>query len=291
MATAIRRHTDGHAPWSPLATACGELEEVVLRFADLVRSAPDPAAPAVGTWTVADVAAHVSHVCAAELMAARTLGPSPRESLPEGDDFAEAAASFNAWNLAGDPERDLGAVADRIEERAAEFVAYMRSADADAKASWLCGVVLPAPALAAHLVFEFLVHGFDIASAGRRRWPIKHSAAVLASCFFPRLMKAANPTFRAALVDHQKAAGVNATFDVKIRGGDRTFFVFQDGVLNLEDPSDRPVDCHISADPAAFMLVGFGRMRVSKPALMGRMVAWGRRPLLAFKLPSLLRTP
>jgi hypothetical protein len=46
-----------------------------------------------------------------------------------------------------------------------------------------------------------------------------------------------------------------------------------------------------AADPWSFLLVLYGRSGPLKPALTGRILAWGRRPWLAFTLPTLFRKP
>jgi hypothetical protein len=66
---------------------------------------------------------------------------------------------------------------------------------------------------------------------------------------------------------------------------------FDDGDLTVEpEPSGR-VDCHLSADPVAFMLVGWGRIGQGPAILKGQLLAWGRKPWLGLKLRSLLRNP
>ena len=50
-------------------------------------------------------------------------------------------------------------------------------------------------------------------------------------------------------------------------------------------------DCYLSADPWALLLVLYGRSGPLKPALSGRILAWGHRPWLAFTLPTLFRKP
>ena len=49
-----------------LAQARAALREVVPRLVTLVRSAPNPNSASVGTWTVGEVAAHLSHVFRAD---------------------------------------------------------------------------------------------------------------------------------------------------------------------------------------------------------------------------------
>src|SRR5687768_1530691 len=82
------------------------LLDVTPRFLELLRSAQRPDAIAVGEWSVGEVAAHMSHVSAGDLMVAKTLGDPIDESFRPTADIIAAAASFNAATLEGDGERD-----------------------------------------------------------------------------------------------------------------------------------------------------------------------------------------
>ena len=53
---------------------------------------------------------------------------------------------------------------------------------------------------------------------------------------------------------------LNAGFGVEIRGGAAFTVRFTDGVYGVEAPGSLPIDATISADPAAFLLVGSGRL-------------------------------
>ena len=66
---------------------------------------------------------------------------------------------------------------------------------------------------------------------------------------------------------------------------------FDDGTLHVSTDYAESVDCHLSADPTAFLLVMYGRQGPLRPALTGKVVAWGRKPWLAFRIPSLLQRP
>ena len=50
-------------------------------------------------------------------------------------------------------------------------------------------------------------------------------------------------------------------------------------------------DCVISADPVAFLLLGFGRVSQLSPLLRGQLRPGGRKPWLAMKFGSLLYSP
>ena len=94
-----------------------------------------------------------------------------------------------------------------------------------------------------------------------------------------------------ALVNGAKAAGVRATYDVRIRGGDSFHFIFDDGALEIVEPSSRSVDCHISADPVAFLMVFWKRQSQWTAIAKGQLMAWGRKPWLGPRLRPLLRNP
>ena len=51
------------------------------------------------------------------------------------------------------------------------------------------------------------------------------------------------------------------------------------------------MDCHISADPVAFLIVAYGRGSQWPPVLGGKITAWGRKPWRAFGLTRLLMNP
>ena len=94
-------------------------------------------------------------------------------------------------------------------------------------------------------------------------------------------------------VNADKAANLQATYQVHLRGGGRINWIFDNGSLTLEEPSTRPVDCHISADPAAFFMVFWERQshRASGTPLP-RVNCWrGAASLLGLKFRSLIRNP
>lgn len=90
-----------------------------------------------------------------------------------------------------------------------------------------------------------------------RPWPIKpaHAAMVLGRFIVP-VVQALDPR---AIVNAEQAADLRVTDDLRIREGDRFHFVFNDGMLRIEGPSSRKVDCHISADPIAMLMVLWNR--------------------------------
>ena len=273
--------THGGAP-DTLAQARAAVREVVPRIVTLLRSAPDPNSPSVGTWTVGDVAAHLSHVFRADTDA--IAGRPVPEAIVTKAGIAESTARI----LAEDNERDPAVLADRISTLASEFddaASHSRSATLD----WLQGIRLPPSAVACHLLNECLIHGHDIAKATRRSWSIQRDHALLAiEAFVLPLIAALPPT---AFMNQQQASSFRARIELRLRGGRRTVMVFDRGSLTLETGPTRDVDAHISADPPTFMLVFIGRQGIWKPLLEGKIAAWGPRPWKLLRMLTVTSPP
>lgn len=271
----------GGAP-DTMAQVRAALRDVVLSLVALVRSAPDPDAPSVGTWTVGDVAAHLSHSFRADTDA--IAGRPVPEAMVTKAGIAEATAKL----LAEDGERDPAALADRIGTLAKEFddvASQTRAATVD----WLQGTRLPPSMLACHLLEECLVHGHDIATATGRPWSIqRHHALLAVEGWVLPLVATLPPT---AFINQEKAGSFRGRFDLRLRGGGRTVMDFDRGSLTLDAAGARDVDAHISADPAALMLVFIRRQGIWKPLLEGKLAAWGRRPWKLSRMLTVLSPP
>jgi hypothetical protein len=78
----------------------------------------------------------------------------------------------------------------------------------------------------------------------------------------------------------ERAAG---TYHLRLRGGDDWTIRVGDGGAVIERQRPGSADLHISAEPVAYLLVGFQRMSLWRAVLSGRMVAWGRKPWLGLQ--------
>jgi SCP-2 sterol transfer family len=275
------------------------LRQEVQRVTALLRSIENPSVPAVGTWNLGEVAVQLSQAwLLVTCLAQQDLAPF-HTVIPRDAGVAAGAVVKDMWDwgnvtssgLASDAERNLTVLADRIDELAEKY--FSRCAgqkDFDAPRQWIIeGAMFDQATLTYHALNETVVHGYDIARAAGRRWRIEptHAAMVLARFIVP-VLRAADPR---VFVNGAKAAGLRATYDVRIRGGETFHFVFDDGALTVEDPSPRKIDCHISADPVAFLLVVWARQSQWSAIARGKLMAWGRKPWLGFQLRSLIRNP
>jgi hypothetical protein len=191
--------------------------------------------------------------------------------------------------VAGESERDLGAIATRIDASVAALLGVLRDTPDNPSRQWVVdGVDFPLSTIACHALNELVVHGGDLARADDAPWPVErhHASLVLRGFMFPVL----NALGR-AMVDVEHAAGITVTYHVVLRGGGATYLRFDDGDLSLSDAAPGPVDCHLSVDPAAFLAVAWARTTQWPPILKGQLFAYGRKPWLGLKLRSLLRNP
>lgn len=259
------------------------LVEVVPRLTSLVRGIRRPDAPAVGVWSVADVAVHCAHVWEALPALAAGGTESPIANL---DDLAPLTQSM----VAADADRDPASLATRIERGAETFLELLDRAEPDAQQCWLIAGITASPStFACHVLNESLVHGHDIAHAEGVPWPIadEHAALALLGFLFPMLARI-DP---AAVLDSNQAKGLHATWDIRLRGEGRAVIAIDDGRVRVLDRPDGKVDCRITVDAAPFFLLTWNRAGQWRSVLRGRLIAWGRRPWMAGRLRTVVRNP
>lgn len=253
------------------------------RFSALVRSARKPDAPALGAWDVTEVAQHVSH--ALDVVTAMSQG---------GGNLLEDIwdmPNFTRVMVAGEGHRPLAEIADRIDASLEKFLAAMQAAEAagdDGGRTWVVtGTELPMSSLTCHVLNELTVHGRDIAKAEGVPWPIEraHARMILEGFVFPSL----NALGGAMLTE--KSAQKRARYDIRLRGGGRVWLRFDGGAFAVETSPGGPVDCHLSVDPEAFLLVAWNRISQWPAIGQGKLLAWGRKPWLGLQLRAWLRNP
>ena len=87
-----------------------------------------------------------------------------------------------------------------------------------------------------------------------------------------------------------RAKGVRLSFELRMRGGPSYRMAVEDGAAVVSSAGER-ADCVISADPVAFLLLGYGRIPRWAPVIRGQLRPGGRKPWLATKFGTLLYSP
>ena len=257
------------------ARARDTLAALTERAAGLIRSIADPDRPAAhSAWSVGEVAAHL--VVGARAWSACIGGPgSPITDL---DGFAELNDRLLRWFAERDPVR----LADLLVEAEREFLRRSADLPGDAAVPWHGGHAVPLSVATAIAVEELLMHGYDIAVALKRPWPLEPEVA--------RLVLAGTATVMPWFVE-PAARGVCARYAIHVGGGPHFVCRFDGGTLTVTATPAGPVDCHIAADPVTFLLVAYRRVPQWRPILRGKLRAWGRRPWLALRFTRLVGPP
>lgn len=273
------------------------LEAEVKRVVAMLATVRNPSAPALGEWSVADVAVHLSQAWLAvpglakdDLSEVHALLPHTRESGRSLIPDLWSLGDVTKDGVRAEPERDMAALAHRIEQRARAYLDAHGNGPAGGTRPWLVdGTEVEPITLTCHLLNETMMHGWDIATADGRKWEIPGAAAALVfDGFLVPVIQALGPR---DMVNQETAAGLKATFEMRVKGGGRHVFAFDDGALSLEAPSTRPVDCIIDADPAALLLVVWGREDQAKAIGQRKLVPSGPQAHLGTRLRSLMRNP
>ncbi len=263
------------------AAARAAVAEAAPRLTAMLRSLERSDAPALGDWDVGQVAAHISH--GMDTITAMSNG---------GGNILEeisGLATLTKVMVEGEGRRPPAELADRIDASVAAFLAAMEAAGDDGSVAWFTqGSDLPLSALTCHMLNELTVHGYDIARGAGRPWPIDrdHASLIVMGFVLPALH-----TLGRSMVVQEKAANVRARLEVRLRGDGRAWLRFHDGDFSVEGTPEGPVDCRLSVDPAAFVLVAWGRINQWQAIPRGQLLAWGRKPWLGLQLRAWLRNP
>ena len=260
------------------------LRDAVARSAELWRHIDKPDAPAPGLmWTAAETAAHVVGDLRdyTQALTRHANGYMTHANRPTESPSA-LSAKVNARHLEEVPERNLHRLAGLLEADADAYLNAAVTADAGVSIATPNGLEIDPSTMATLLLGEQLIHGLDIARTAKIPWTI---AAADASLVIPGVLSVAPQYLRP-----QRAAGVHISFELRMRGGASYRLAVDDGTAVVTAAGEK-ADCVITADPVAFLLLGYGRISQLSPVLRGQLRPGGRKPWLAMKFGTLLSSP
>jgi hypothetical protein len=130
---------------------------------------------------------------------------------------------------------------------------------------------------------EHLLHGFDIATAAAHPWPIDPNQAML-------VLHGYGPPY-SLIVNRRTTLGLTVSYRIELHGSEPFTVRFTNGTYNLEPSDTGPVDCTISADPVAFLLVGAGRLTQEAAIALNLLSSGGGRPELGLGFNQLFIYP
>ncbi len=264
------------------------LADAARRTAELIGSLDQDLPIAGSEWTVGDTAAHL-------LIALRGFTHSAigdyrewyewEDRLPKAPTPVRVAA-LNRAMLAAEPRHDASATGAAIAEAADAFIAATAALPPQqaVPTPWYGdNQTLKVAEATCLLLGEQVVHGYDIARAVGRKWPISKQDALL--------IFEAGRQMMPKIADPATIANVSATYDLRL--GRTTRFVVQvaDGAVTVEPASGQRVDCHVLAEPVALLLLAYGRTNQWHAIGRLKMITWGTKPWLAFRFASFFSKP
>jgi uncharacterized protein (TIGR03083 family) len=260
-----------------LEEARGAVADVGGRVVELLRGATDGAAPVSDRWTVRDAAAHL--VGGTALYRELALGaPSPVPVLTP-----DALAHFNDERIADVAASGPALLGEHLAHEVAGFVAATDGRPGGQPVCWHGRIPVDLAQLTCVLLGEYVVHGYDLATALDAPWPVDPGHAALVLHGYGPL--------QAHSTDPVTAAGHTAAYGIDLGGDARSTVRFTDGAVTVTPGAPGPVDCEIGSDPVTFLLVGTGRLSQWAAVALGLLRAGGPRPELATGFGRLFRFP
>jgi uncharacterized protein (TIGR03083 family) len=227
-------------------------------------------------WTAGDLALHLAQ--GVEVAGGLQQGkPSPYTDMLR-------IGEVNARFLAEDAERDLDSLARRFVTGFRAMEKRFLEMPDDFVVPFHAGQSFNPPQAMVMMSSELLIHGWDLARVTGEAYEIDPQDAC-------RIMYTITPLMPRMIIQ-DAARGFVATYEICLRGGECLRLHFDDGELSVShvDPGG-PADCRVDADPAAFLLMGYGRGSQLAPILTGKIRASGRKPWLAGKFGQLVQSP
>jgi uncharacterized protein (TIGR03083 family) len=265
-----------------LHDACVGVEVLAERLAEILHGVPTGAAAVSPEWSIRDAVAHL--VSGTVLYAELAAGASS----PVDDVSPHGFRVFNAQRLADIADIEPAQLAKSLSGAVAQFLGATDRRSADTIVRWHGGLELDLAQLSCVLLGEYVLHGYDVAAAVGAPWPIDPGHAALTLYGYGPLLP--------VCVDPSTSGGHTAGYELDVGAAGRLAVRFVAGAITVGPADERPrddgpVDCTITADPTAFLLVMSGRMPQATAISLGLLRASGPRPELGVGFGGLFRYP
>jgi hypothetical protein len=216
---------------------------------------------------------------------------SPIEGLTDGEGgpirsgvhLREVVAAYNSQKMADIPETRPANLAQLVLDAAGHLIDTTSGRPGDQPLAFHCGLPSTLAALLCLSLSEHIIHGYDMATAVGRPWPIEPAHAGLA-------LYGVTPLF-ALTVNPETTTGLTVAYGIHLRGVGCSVVRFLDGEYHVEPGDSSSVDCTISADPVAYLLVGARRLSPWSAIALGLISANGPKPELALRFQELFVYP
>ena len=274
-------------PAITLSEARATLADAAARSSALIASLPDDNRRLKNSeWTVCEAAAHMAIGLRGFTDAVDGAPELWSSMIPDTARYPDRLGGLNRVAIAAEPRRDIRQAGQAITDAAAAFLA--------ATSGMPPGQTIPTPWYGDHashtvlsatclLAGEQLIHGYDIAKTVGQKWPVSADEAwvVLGAIW----------TMMPIVVKPEAIRSLQATYELHIVGRDRVRVRIAEGSVVINPPAPTHVDCHIAGSPKGFLLVAYRRVSQYRLITTGRMMAWGRKPWLGFRLVNLFFQP
>ncbi|MEX2587483.1 MAG: maleylpyruvate isomerase N-terminal domain-containing protein [Actinomycetota bacterium] len=266
--------TEVHADPAHTAEA---LLRVGSELADMVRAPADMSTSCPGSqWSVGE---NATHLAVANQSFARLAKGEP---FIHGDGTPESLAVANEQLLQRHPERDGDAAADAILTGARDLAETLAAEDPTQAVATPMGT-MSLRILDSYVLTHMLMHGVLMAEALGRPNPMRREYLPLMLPFFAYAMP--------KTLDRTQSNGLTACYQMHFMGGGRLALMFDNGELVAAAEPTRRVDCHVLADPVAFLSVVMGQKSQYAAIAQGKLLTWGRKPWLALRLVGFFNVP
>ena len=260
-----------------LEEARHSLATTALRLADLVTAAPDLSRLAMGLeWNLQQVMAHMitGTGWAAEFVKGNAPGIPTFDPAVIGPVVDQMMADL--------PESDPAKLGRLLLDADDALLEALSTQPGDGPMMH-AGVPFTMAQFACTMLGDQILHGYEMAAAVGRPWPIEPQDALL-------ILEAHLPLF-SAMLHPERTPGLTGAIGIELRGEREVTVRFTDGAYAVEERTAGDVEATISVDPVAFLLIESGRLSRYAAAALGLLEVGGNQPDLALGFFDLIVYP